>query len=226
MGTKANELTQGNAYKMIKRKENIEERACTERTMTNTRATIEALTGTNHTPEYIWNVFAWKSLHRGHKVGEFWKYINPDRHICQFCDAPVENLEHIFTECRVSRQETVWQLAKKAWERTGLPWPEITLGLILGISVIEIKDSEGKSAYLCEWRIGREQNVLNMHTCKEITARWKVAIERRLRLDWALTNKLAFRKKALRTAEVKRTWRDLVPKTRTSSGHSPRMRGF
>ncbi|KAF5341132.1 hypothetical protein D9611_005853 [Ephemerocybe angulata] len=245
LGAKANELTQRNAYKLIKERANTGERARTERTMSNTRATIESLTGTNHTPEHIWkslrqrkkgvltqkfSVFAWKALHRGHKVGEFWKYINPDRHVCPQCNAPVENLEHIFTECRVSGQETVWALAKRAWQRTGLPWPEITLGLILGISVMEVKDSNGKvldgrtrllriiiseSAYLiwllrCEWRIGREQNVLNMHTRKEISARWKIAIERRLRLDWALTNKLAFGKKALRPAEVKRTWKGIA----------------
>ncbi|KAF6749225.1 hypothetical protein DFP72DRAFT_819216 [Ephemerocybe angulata] len=244
LGAKANSLSQSNAYHLIKDRSHSGERRRTERMISNTRATITAITGTDHPPSKIWSTlrkrkkgvltqkfsaFAWKSLHEGHKVGDFWKHINPDRHKCQQCNVPVENLEHIFTECRVSGQETVWALAKKAWGQTGLPWPEISLGLILGIGTMDIKNDQGKtldgrtrlfriliseSAYLiwllrCEWRIGREQNVLNMHTVAEITARWKVAIGRRLRLDWALTNKMAFGKKALRTAEVKRTWKDI-----------------
>ncbi|KAF6755004.1 hypothetical protein DFP72DRAFT_990228 [Ephemerocybe angulata] len=138
-------------------------------------------------------------------------------------------MEHIMQECRVSGQATVWKLAKEAWSRTGIQWPDVTFDLILGIGSVEIKGRDGKirdgrtrlfqiliseSAYLiwlfrCEWRISREQNTMQIHTVKEITARWKMAITRRLRLDWALTSKLSFGKRALRAAEVKRTWNGL-----------------
>ncbi|KAF6746598.1 hypothetical protein DFP72DRAFT_823033 [Ephemerocybe angulata] len=72
-----------------------------------------------------------------------------------------------------------------------------------------------ESAYLawldrCEWRIGREQNPLRIHTKREITAQWRTAINRRLRIGWALTSKVAFGKKALRQAEVRRTWKGLT----------------
>ncbi|KAF6743583.1 hypothetical protein DFP72DRAFT_745831, partial [Ephemerocybe angulata] len=139
-------------------------------------------------------------------------------------------LEHIMQHCRVSGQETVWKAAKEAWTHTGLEWPEINLEIILGIGMIEIKGENGKmstgrtrlfkiliseSAYLiwllrCEWRIGREQNTLQIHTKEEIIARWKLAITRRLRLDWALTSKLSFGKKALNKAEVKRAWKNIA----------------
>ncbi|KAF6742999.1 hypothetical protein DFP72DRAFT_829153 [Ephemerocybe angulata] len=176
------------------------------------------------------SVFAWKALHDGHKVGKFWKHINEDRMICQPCNANQENLEHIMQHCRVSGQETVWKAAKEAWSHTGLEWPEVNLEIILGIGMIEIKGRNGEtstgrtrlfkiliseSAYLiwllrCEWRIGREQNTLQIHTKHEIIARWKLAIARRLRLDWALTSKLSFGKKALNAAEVKRAWKHIA----------------
>ncbi|KAF6757047.1 hypothetical protein DFP72DRAFT_846403 [Ephemerocybe angulata] len=173
--------------------------------------------------------FAWKSLHGGYKVGTYWKHIDEDRLKCQPCNADTESMEHIMHECRVSGQETVWKIAKEAWALTGIQWPEVTFDLILGIGTVEIKGRRGKmrdgrtrlfqiiiteSAYLiwllrCEWRISREQNTAKIHTVQEITARWRKAVTRRLRLDWALTSKLSFGKKALRAAEVKRTWTGL-----------------
>lgn len=30
------------------------------------------------------------------------------------------------------------------WEDTGLPWPQLSLGLILGIRLIEVKRADGK----------------------------------------------------------------------------------
>ncbi|KAF6740885.1 ribonuclease H-like protein [Ephemerocybe angulata] len=245
LGAKINTLSQAQAYRLIMRHKTVGERTRTARMMIRTRAAVEASTDTDFPAEAIWSslrqrkkgtlsqkfsVFAWKGLHEGHKAGLYWKHINPDRLICQPCNAPVEDLSHILTECRMSGQETIWALAQKAWELTGLPWPEISLEMILGIGKIVVKDDKGKvldgrtrllrimiseSAYLawldrCEWRIGREQNTLRAHTKKEITAQWRSIISRRLRIDWALTNKVAFGKKALRPAEVKRTWKGLT----------------
>ncbi|KAF6745619.1 ribonuclease H-like protein [Ephemerocybe angulata] len=176
------------------------------------------------------SAFAWKSLHEGYKVGKYWKYIDEDRLRCQPCNAEIESMEHIIQECRVSGQETVWKLAKEAWSHTGIQWPEVTFDLILGIGSVEIKGRDGKirdgrtrlfqiliteSAYLiwllrCEWRISREQNTMKIHTVQEIRARWKMAVTRRLRLDWALTSKISFGKRAMRAAEVKRTWNGLA----------------
>ncbi|KAF6753392.1 ribonuclease H-like protein [Ephemerocybe angulata] len=175
------------------------------------------------------SAFAWKSLHEGYKVGKYWRHITEDRLRCQPCNADVESMNHIMHECRVSGQETVWRLAQEAWAHTGIQWPEVTFDLILGIGTVEVKGSDGKikdgrtrlfqiliteSAYLiwilrCEWRIAREQNTAQIHTAQEIEARWRKAITRRLRLDWALTSKLSFGKRALRAAEVKRTWNGL-----------------
>ncbi|KAF6753980.1 ribonuclease H-like domain-containing protein [Ephemerocybe angulata] len=245
MGAKTNSLTQAQAYRLMMRHKAVGERTRTTRMMTRTRAAIEASTGVDLPPETVWkslrirkkgtisqkfSVFAWKSLHEGHKIGVFWKHFKPERLICQPCNAPIEDLNHILTECRTSGQETIWKLAQRAWGATGLPWPEISLERILGVGNIVVKNDQGKvlegrtrllriivseSAYLawldrCEWRIGREQNPLRLHTKKEITAQWKSIIGRRFRIDWALTNKAAFGKRALRHAEVKRTWKGLT----------------
>lgn len=186
----------------------------------------------NPTLSLKFSAFAWKALHNAVKVGEYWRGKGPceERMACTQCNAETESLQHIMFECRVSGQHTVWKLARKAWEKTGLPWPHLTVDLIIGIGLSDIQTDGGKSlrgrtrlyqilvsesAYLiwllrCEWRIGREQNTLELHTENEITARWKKTMETRLRIDWALTSRLAYGKKAQRKELVAETWHNVA----------------
>ena len=106
----------------------------------------------------------------------------------------------------------------------------MSLGIVLGLGLIEIKDKTGRtqqgcmrlfkiliseSAYLIwvlhfEWRIGREQDPTQLHSGTGVATWWKRAMERRLRLDWALANELAYRKKALKRRCIEQTWHEVA----------------
>jgi hypothetical protein len=45
-------------------------------------------------------------------------------------------MEHILTECREHAVEKIWQMARKTWPHKNLPWPNISMGLILGCRCI------------------------------------------------------------------------------------------
>ncbi|KAF6747103.1 hypothetical protein DFP72DRAFT_822230 [Ephemerocybe angulata] len=193
LGARVNVLTQARAYRLIRARKEKDERRRMTAMVERAKAAALQVNGVEPQTKSIWSslrkrkkgtltqkfsAFAWKALHEGHKVGKYWKYIDEDRYQCQPCNSDIESLEHILQECRVSGQETVWNLAREAWAKTGLDWPEVTLELILSVGTIEIKNRNGKasegrtrlfkillteSAYLiwllrCEWRIGREQN--------------------------------------------------------------------
>ncbi|KAF6747132.1 hypothetical protein DFP72DRAFT_920581 [Ephemerocybe angulata] len=68
-------------------------------------------------------------LHNGYRLGHYWKNIGAmrdERMPCHECEEPVESMDHILRECRVSGQATVWKLAKELWV-TGLDRPRVAL---------------------------------------------------------------------------------------------------
>lgn len=247
MGAKLNAMTQSQAYKEIRSYSGPEVRNKTETMVARVRNAVEGLTDTDNTPEAVWKslncrkaatlsvkfrAFAWKALHDGIKVGDYWqgKGACEDRRACSQCNVESESLHHILFECKMTGQEVVWGLAKKAWTRTGLDWPSTTVDLILGAGLITARNAAGKalkgrtrllqiilteSAYLiwllrCEWRIGREQNTMETHTAKEIEARWRTTITKRLRTDWAMTSKLVYGRKALQPWLIAETWHNIA----------------
>jgi hypothetical protein len=177
------------------------------------------------------SVFLWKSIHQIHKIGKFWKTIpelTERRMPCDVCEVEEESMEHILLECKATGQERVWKLVKDLWHEAMPKYelPYLSIGSILGIGLLEIIDSEGKpvpgatrllqiliseSAYLIwlirnEWCMRREQDPTKIHSRKEVKARWKAAIERRMRHDKILTNRIAFSRKALSDKLVEATW--------------------
>ncbi|KAF6743471.1 hypothetical protein DFP72DRAFT_796246, partial [Ephemerocybe angulata] len=248
IGARLSVLSQSELYKAIRHHHKNDTRKNTHRAVKQALDTIEATSGSRPPPSQLWLAlkkrkhktltqkwcaFNWKALHQAHKVGEYWLHtrMKDSRMPCTECNAPAESLEHILLECRVSHQELVWDLVKSQWELTGREWPCINMGLILGISAIQIRDPDGKvnhaltrlfqilvseSCYLiwclrCEWRIGREANPMRRHTVSEVTARWQSAINKRLRMDWKLTSRAIYKKKALPQRLVARTWQLIAP---------------
>ncbi|KAF6763487.1 hypothetical protein DFP72DRAFT_745224, partial [Ephemerocybe angulata] len=112
----------------------------------------------------------------------------------------------------------------------------VTVGTVLGVGLLTIRDSKGKilkgrtrllqiliseSAHLiwclrCEWRIGRQCRLECLHTAAEITSRWRAAVSRRLRIDWALANKQAYGRRALNLKLVQATWHQIQSESRES----------
>jgi hypothetical protein len=136
---------------------------------------------------------------------------------CKECDAPEESMKHILLECNVSGQGPAWAEARSLWEKTGLEWPVIMMGLVYGLGLYEIRNRRGmkdqgatrlfqiivsETLYLiwllrCRWRIEDESNLMKTPQRTVIIDRWRHAISRRLQYDKILTKKEVFGKKAL-----------------------------
>lgn len=254
-GASLRHMTQALAYRSIRERDTVGERSRTRSMMTSIKATIEEVTGTSHTDKAVWramrlrkkhalsqkfSAWAWKTTHQAYKIGPYWRDFCVERAPCTQCDVPEETMEHILTECRCSGQEVIWELAQKAWTKTGLVWPPITLGLILGVGLLEVREGDrvlrgrtrllkiliSESAHLawllrCEWRLGREQDPTKLHTPAEVERRWRKAIERRMRMDWLLTSARVYGRRALRRTEVQWTWENLTPEAAVPDPERP-----
>ncbi|KAF9505408.1 hypothetical protein BS47DRAFT_1434309 [Hydnum rufescens UP504] len=204
-----------------------------------TRWAVKTLSGHLPTDARIWHSirhkditrsirnFLWKCLHNSYKVGHYWENI-PNfeaRAECPVCSVN-ESLEHILTECNSPAQNQIWNLAKELWTKRHPNFPTIKFGTILGCSLAEFKDRNGKilsgdnrlfriliteSAHLiwklrCERRIIKQDNPELSHTEYEVHNRWLHTINSRLALDKLMTNTTKFKKNALPSALVLRTW--------------------
>ncbi|KAF6750380.1 hypothetical protein DFP72DRAFT_817847, partial [Ephemerocybe angulata] len=245
-GAKLSALSQSEFYRGIRHLQAPSPRARTHRMTEQAVLAVEAVNGycphpgklwinlkkrVHATLSQKWCAFNWKALHGAHKVGDYWKHMPvSDRYMpCTSCNAPTESLEHIFFECRMTNQELVWELTKALWNQTSVAFPDLNLGMVLGISEIEIKRENGstdrgltrlfrilisEAVYLiwllrCEWRIGREADPMKVHPANEVAARLHARISRRMKMDWNLTNRSIHKTRALDKSLVGRTWNRL-----------------
>ncbi|KAJ7301675.1 hypothetical protein DFH08DRAFT_723969, partial [Mycena albidolilacea] len=154
--------------------------------------------------------FLWKGLHNAHRIGKYWVHIPEceDRAICKECNV-TEDLAHILVGCRSPGQEIIWEAARSLWLEKETQWPAVSLGTILGLSVVGqgiTRSRTGysqkgmwvihdilmsKSAYLI-WKI-RNDRVISRDrepaTEDEIKNRWKYAINLQLQVDKTLANR-------------------------------------
>jgi len=241
-GAKLPTLTQATAYKGILERKQHEPRNTTERNLQLTRTAIKRITGEIETNAAIWKharkktirpivqQFLYKTIHGTHMIGGYWRHINgyEEREKCATCNE-TESMSHILTRCREKNTQTIWQLAKALWPHRNIPWPEITLGTILGCGNITLRPNRprrndqrrqhkpshqgpsrlfqillSESAYLiwvlrCE-RVIQEKPLPN----KEIRARWQHAINERLTIDKVTATRITRTKRF--TKLVEDTW--------------------
>ncbi|KAI0342569.1 ribonuclease H-like protein [Trametopsis cervina] len=174
--------------------------------------------------------FLWRTMHNSQRVGKYWRHIPSlePRAICPLCDEE-ESMQHILTECESPAKQLVWRLAESAWMRKHHAWPPLHLGNILGAALADFSDNNGKrapgasrffrilvteSAHLvwklrCERRIHHDDDPTKKHTDREVEARWRTALNIRLRLDCEMT-KAKYGKRALSRDVVLRTWSGLL----------------
>ncbi|KAI1786135.1 hypothetical protein LXA43DRAFT_869561, partial [Ganoderma leucocontextum] len=190
--------------------------------------------------------FLWKGLHDALRVGRYWDNIPTLSHraTCSHC-GDTETLEHILVECPAQNVRTVWGLMRALAVRKGLRLPKMTFGLALaghaftagGLMTKPPKGMERlmrialtESAHLiwklrCERAIGRGGGPGSDHTTREVEARWYAAMNKRLHLDTAQTNR-CFGAKALDKARVEQTWAGVVERDGdTVEGHWFAMTG-
>jgi ribonuclease HI len=176
-------------------------------------------------------VFLWKLIHGTHKCGDFWLKI-PDfehRSLCPECRVE-DSMTHILTECRIPGQKEIWRLTEELWLAKHNSWPKVNnLGVIVGCAMASFLTKTGQrrpgaerlyrilmteSAHLI-WRIRCERilersNKEEWHTTGEIQNRWLYAINKRLSLDQAMTNK-KYETKAISAKTVLNTWSGTLP---------------
>jgi len=248
-GAKLPTLTQATAYKGILERKQPEPRNTTEKNIQLTRTAIKGVTGEIETNNAIWKStrkktirpliqqFLYRTIHRTHMIGKQWRHINgyKEREMCTTCNE-TESMSHILTQCKEKSTQLVWDLTKNLWPHRNTPWPDITLGTILGCSSISLQPSRpgrqnqrrrhtaahkgptclfqillSESAYLiwtlrCK-RVIQEKNLSN----GEIRARWHRAINERLTIDKVTATKIIRTDKF--TKLIEETWEPTLSKT-------------
>ncbi|KII84249.1 hypothetical protein PLICRDRAFT_118018, partial [Plicaturopsis crispa FD-325 SS-3] len=123
-------------------------------------------------------------------------------------------------------RKIIWQLASKLWHKKQNQWLTPTYGAIMACGLAEFKDDQdnprtgsarlykitvSESAHLiwrirCERRISREDDPQQYHSKAEVHNRWIHAMNTRLTLDRAMTDRKKHGNKALAVQVVLNTW--------------------
>lgn len=182
--------------------------------------------------------FFYKSVHQVLMVGEVWSHI-PNyeyRKYCPMCNS-TKSMDHILTQCAGRANYIIWHLAKRTWPHREIPWPEINIGLILGVGCLNAtkdinpKDQAEKnprttaiwkgmtrllqiliseSAHLI-WVLRCERIIHDdNHTDNEIKVRWLRKINEQLTCDRITATKIEWNK--THTNLIKNTWKKILQK--------------
>ena len=144
-GAKLAALIQAIAYRGIQERKARLTRPTADINLERANYALHAYSGTLEKDETIWHgmnnpalrtkvrQFMYKNMHSTQKVGEYWTHI-PNQDDCITCHTchRTESMEHILTSCQAPARELIWNLAKTLWPYPDTPWPEITMGKILG----------------------------------------------------------------------------------------------
>ncbi|KAG1847422.1 hypothetical protein F4604DRAFT_1591691, partial [Suillus subluteus] len=231
-------------------------RRATTNNLNIARYAIKEITGRLENDEGVWtgsrnkdiqkNIrqFLFKAIHGALRVGDYWTNIPIYEHRakCTHCQNESENLEHILLECNKNASSVIWKLAKNTWPTKYGPWPQITLGTILGCGNIKLsprrnndqqqeKPEKGpsrlmriiltESAHLI-WTLRCDATINGTeHTARGIKKRWTAKINKRLQLDRMIARKTDRTKpsKSLSTPHGKTQLQQTVPYQQT--GPSP-----
>ncbi|EJD36828.1 hypothetical protein AURDEDRAFT_18723, partial [Auricularia subglabra TFB-10046 SS5] len=181
-------------------------------------------------------VFLWKSMHDGHKIGEYWIRMDNETHrnkgYCTICghDVP-ETLEHILLDCADPACEQIWRLAEELWRHKHPKWHPLSLGLILGCGAVTIRDQASfrklpgatrlyrilisESAYLiwkirCIRRIDHPDHPDWRPSRDFVHSEWYRVLTDRMRTDCLATNKSRFGSRATPRSLVLATWHGVL----------------
>lgn len=175
--------------------------------------------------DFLWNVY-----HGAHRIGRYWSNIPTieERAICVACGAE-ETMEHILVDCEVVATTEVRRLMGALLLKKHTWHPKLSFGILVGAPVVTYAEKLGKcTPYLdrffrvvvmesthliwklrCERVIEFGRNTAQWHSVGETRNRWYAALNKRLKLDRALTNKrLGYR--ATEAHVVRETWKGVL----------------
>ena len=250
-GAKLSKITQAIAYRGLRELDKPAHRRTTVRNLEKIRSNLQQFNGSMETDEAIWGSirsqpikpkiqdFLFKSIHGTHKIGRYWLNIEnlSERGRCTICNQD-ETLEHILTECLANTRAKIWDAARDIWPYDENLWPPITLGIILGSGLLEIKPTTqptdqspddhqeertpnagatrlakvliSEAAYLI-WtlRCGRVIND-KTYSSEAIESTWRRTVNKRLAKDVTLATKIVRREEF--TKLISNTWYDALRK--------------
>ncbi|KAI9434266.1 hypothetical protein BJY52DRAFT_1131727, partial [Lactarius psammicola] len=151
--------------------------------------------------------FLYKALHGTQKIGRYWLNIQDleERSQCQTC-AEDESMNHIIVECRHHTRQTIWAIAKETWPHDDNSWPEITLGIILGCGIINIKTTRNT-------RNTRNHTPRDSPTSDPGATRLaKILISESTHLIWSLRCARVIQGKDYTENEIESIWRRTINK--------------
>jgi len=154
--------------------------------------------------------------------------------MCTMCNE-TESMSHILTQCKEKSTQLIWDLTKNLWPYRNMPWPDITLGTILGCSSISLQPSRpgrqnqrrqcttahkgpihlfqillSELAYLI-WTLRCERVIQEKNLSEgEIRARWHCTINERLTIDKVTVTKIIRTDKF--TKLIEETWEPTLSK--------------
>jgi hypothetical protein len=158
-GAKLSHMTQALAYQGIRERTKVEYKRHTLMNLDQMRYALENITKTLETDQAIWQsctskdlqkkiqIFLYKSIHNTHRIGNYWTNIPhyEQRSKCPTCHDEIESMEHILTTCDNQTRTTIWSLAQQLWPESLGPWPQITIGLIMGCGAISIRNNNNEN---------------------------------------------------------------------------------
>ena len=154
-GAKLATLVQVLAYKGIRERTNVVPRQAMMGNIELMRNAITNLTGNCEKDETLWKSirkrtirlclqqFLFKTIHSTQMIGAVWMKILgfEQRSACTSCKE-MESMSHIQISCKTRPVELIWNLAKRTWPHNCAPWPELSLGTIMGCGCLSAQTKE------------------------------------------------------------------------------------
>ena len=246
-GAKLATIDQSTAYQGIRKSRQPPPRQDAQENLQIIRRAIENINGTKETDATIWagvrkpiiqtrvRQFLYKTIHQAYKIGEKWIGIpnGEQKALCTKC-RQTESMQHILLQCQHDARKLIWEKAKELWPHGQQRWPEITIGMIMGIGCVALQDenhaenrrnatsikTRGQTRLLqiivaeashLIWVIRCERVIQNKeHSTPEIIARWIRKINDRLTEDRITVTQIK-RGPTLHRL-VNATWKDAIRK--------------
>jgi hypothetical protein len=185
--------------------------------------------------------FLYKTMHKAYMVGPIWRHIPgyEQRQHCAICNAE-DSMEHLLTECNALTRRKVWELAQNTWPHAPELWPNIDLGIILGVGTLSLPEEHAnqnrhehpprptlkrkatlrllqilisEAAHLV-WVLRCEQVIQEANIDEQgISTRWYRAINERLTTDRITAHQT--KRDHIFTQLTKNTWKKLLKRNRT-----------
>ncbi|KAF8827360.1 hypothetical protein HHX47_DHR5000756 [Lentinula edodes] len=154
--------------------------------------------------------FIWKIIHDRIKCGNYFANMSsPEWKEKQYCECgKIETIEHILLKCKLNKARTTWKALEVTWksiDNKGYKLPKITMGIIMGLSVIKYNTGKSRKDFMEDknvsnrlktllstavWYIWKNRNnrIFNKVKLSNKTTRqrWNATIKERILLEWKM----------------------------------------